>query len=392
VFAHPDDETFCAGGTLAKYVAGGADAMVVSVTRGQAGQIRDARSATRTTLGVVRERELRDACRVLGVEHVRCMDWADGTLAEVGTEELAAAVGDVLEEFRPDVVITFGYDGAYGHPDHITIGTATTEACRRLRREDEPDNAAGGLRLFHSHFAHNRLLLRDRLAAWVVEFSTRFKGTHDFVRALSVFSRETTTLGYVGDHIEVQWYPAGSYILEQGEAATAMYFVLTGEVEVSEEDQAGNVRVVGRSGAGEFLGETGVVTGEPRNAHVVAVDDVTCLVFSASSPTPFLGRGADARLTEGQPSEDGPGERLQASGAPGATTCIDVHAYVDHKIRAIAAYRSQYPIDPGMFPMSTLEEMFGREYFVRILPPPALEDDLLEVDRSGTVHRSSLTR
>jgi len=67
VFAHPDDETFCAGGTLAKYAADGAEIMVVSATRGDAGQIRDARAATRRTLGQVRERELRLACERLGV-------------------------------------------------------------------------------------------------------------------------------------------------------------------------------------------------------------------------------------------------------------------------------------------------------------------------------------
>ncbi|MGH2670056.1 MAG: PIG-L deacetylase family protein, partial [bacterium] len=49
VFAHPDDEVFCAGGTLAKYVAQGAEAMVVSATKGEAGQIRDAKAATRQT-------------------------------------------------------------------------------------------------------------------------------------------------------------------------------------------------------------------------------------------------------------------------------------------------------------------------------------------------------
>jgi LmbE family N-acetylglucosaminyl deacetylase len=55
VFAHPDDETFCAGGTLAKYVAAGWEVMVSSATRGQAGQIRDPLAATRRTLGQVRE-------------------------------------------------------------------------------------------------------------------------------------------------------------------------------------------------------------------------------------------------------------------------------------------------------------------------------------------------
>jgi LmbE family N-acetylglucosaminyl deacetylase len=61
VYAHPDDETYCTGGTIAKYVAQGAEVMVVSATRGQAGQIQDVNAATRRTLGVVREQELRRA-------------------------------------------------------------------------------------------------------------------------------------------------------------------------------------------------------------------------------------------------------------------------------------------------------------------------------------------
>ena len=129
VFAHPDDETFCAGGTLAKYVADGWEAMVVSATTGQAGQIRDARLATRRTLGRVRERELHESCRRLGVQHVRTLDYMDGTLADVDGRELAGAIAEIIRAFRPEVVITFGEDGAYGHPDHIAISVATSVAC-----------------------------------------------------------------------------------------------------------------------------------------------------------------------------------------------------------------------------------------------------------------------
>ena len=82
VFAHPDDETFCAGGTFARYANGGAEIMVVSATRGQAGQIRDASVGTRRTIAAIRERELRLACERLGVAHVRCWDHLDGALAE----------------------------------------------------------------------------------------------------------------------------------------------------------------------------------------------------------------------------------------------------------------------------------------------------------------------
>src|SRR4051812_11703839 len=82
VFAHPDDESFCAGGTFAKYAAAGPEIMVVSATRGVAGQIRAARAATRRTLGLVRERELRMACAQLGVQHVVCLNYGDGTLQD----------------------------------------------------------------------------------------------------------------------------------------------------------------------------------------------------------------------------------------------------------------------------------------------------------------------
>ena len=150
------------------------------------------------------------------------------------------------------------------------------------------------------------MLLRDRLAEWVVELSARFRGTKEFVRALSVFSRETTSLGYAGDFVNVEWFPSDSYLIEQGEAATVMYFLLSGQVEIRREGEDGLVRLIGRSGPGEFIGEEGIATGHPRNAHVVAVDDVTSLTFSATEPRPFDGRGAQAQLlrTRSLPSGD----------------------------------------------------------------------------------------
>ena len=67
--------------------------MIVSATRGEAGQIRDAASATRATLGQARERELRAACRCLGVQEVRLLDHLDGTLAGLDQEAFTEEVG-----------------------------------------------------------------------------------------------------------------------------------------------------------------------------------------------------------------------------------------------------------------------------------------------------------
>ena len=71
VFAHPDDEVFCAGGTMARAAEAGAEVTIVSATRGERGQIRDPAAATRRTLGAVREGELRAAAAELGVQHVQ---------------------------------------------------------------------------------------------------------------------------------------------------------------------------------------------------------------------------------------------------------------------------------------------------------------------------------
>nr|CAA9330043.1 MAG: hypothetical protein AVDCRST_MAG46-1366 [uncultured Nocardioidaceae bacterium] len=365
VFAHPDDETVCAGGTLAKYASAGAEVNVVSLTKGGAGQIRDASAATRATLTAVREKELEAAGIQLGIAGTRCLDHVDGTLARVDSHALTRVASELINEFDPDVVITFGPDGFSGHPDHVAVGAAVTAACYEMARTNE-------IRLFHCHLPRSRMLLSDRLAEWVVDLTTRFKGTKKFVQALSVFSRETTMLGYAADLVNVEWFPSGSYLVEQGEPSTSMYFLLSGRVEIRREADDGGVHVIDRSGPGEFIGEVGIATGQPRNAHVVAVDDVTSLTFMRDEAVVV-----DARGNETASTATG---LVPLKGQMVATVSarIDVSAFVGHKIRATAAHRSQYPIDPQMFPDSILREMFGVEYFIQVLPKRRLDTSLLD--------------
>jgi LmbE family N-acetylglucosaminyl deacetylase len=378
VFAHPDDETFCAGGTLAKYVAAGAEAMVVSATRGNAGQIRDAQLATRRTLGQVRERELQQACAQLGVQHAMCLDYGDGTLKDIDQAVLIQHVTQITREFRPDVVITFGEDGAYGHPDHIAISMATTAAFTRAGDPAMfPEQLAAGLAphsphsLYHSHFPRSRMLLMKRLVHWLVGHDQRFRGTIDFVQAMLLLAEETSMLGYSSDHFDVQWYPAGFYIIEQGEPSTTLYLILSGEAEVLGEDPDGTLHKLVHLGPGSFFGERGLAHRKPRSAHVVAVSSLTCLVFSPGEPTAFAGRGQSANLDLAMAISQG-----EAAAQSGATTCIDVGEYIEQKIAAIGSHRTQYPIDKDMFPLSMLQEMMGREYFVRVSPRPELEAEL----------------
>ncbi|MGI8700534.1 MAG: PIG-L family deacetylase [Nocardioidaceae bacterium] len=365
LFAHPDDETLCAGGTFAKYASAGAEVRVVSLTKGGAGQIRDASAATRATLTAVRANELDAAGNELGLTETRCFDYVDGELSGIDSRTLVGLAAKLLSEIQPDVVVTFAPDGFSGHPDHIAVGAAVTAACYEIR-------STTSIRLFHCRPPRSRMLLRNRLAEWVVELATRFKGTEDFVRALWVFSRESTALGYAGGLVDVEWFPSDSYLIEQGEAATTMYFLLSGHVEIRREGEDGRVRVVDRSGPGEFIGEQGIATGRPRNAHVVAVDDVTSLTFSASERLPINGSAEQAQLlvTRSLPS----GDQIDVS----VSTCIDVSDFVGHKIRATAAHRTQYPIDPSMFPDRILREMFGVEYFTQVLPERELQTSLLD--------------
>ena len=141
VFAHPDDESFGIGGTLAR---DGADAdvrvVLVCATRGEAGEISNPELASSDGLGEVREQELRCACRTLGVEGLFFLDYRDSGMAGSADNEdpralaqadFDEAVGKIVAHIRreqPDVVVTFDESGGYGHPDHIAIHHFTKAA------------------------------------------------------------------------------------------------------------------------------------------------------------------------------------------------------------------------------------------------------------------------
>lgn len=131
VFAHPDDETFRVGGTLALLARRGARVQVLTATRGQAGSRGNPPLCAPKELPAVRENELRCACSALGIPPPLLLDYQDGQLDKADPEGLAAQILQVVKETRPQVMLTFGADGLSGHPDHIAIGQAAAEAFRR---------------------------------------------------------------------------------------------------------------------------------------------------------------------------------------------------------------------------------------------------------------------
>ena len=128
IFAHPDDETFLAGGTLAKYAARGWDVRVISATYGENGQRGDYQSLGTNEFADLRRRELQAACKVLGVHPPMFLECADRALAAICWNSAAKEIARIMRRLRPDVVITFGPDGISGHPDHVALSQIVTSA------------------------------------------------------------------------------------------------------------------------------------------------------------------------------------------------------------------------------------------------------------------------
>jgi LmbE family N-acetylglucosaminyl deacetylase len=136
VYAHPDDDTFAVSGSIALHSEDpDLRFVLVLATSGDAGEIADSSLATRETLAGVREDEDRASWRTLGREPDRLefLRFGDGTLAAMDLRILIEAIGAIMTEEVPDLVVTFGPEGVTAHPDHITVGRATMEAFHEVR-------------------------------------------------------------------------------------------------------------------------------------------------------------------------------------------------------------------------------------------------------------------
>ena len=131
VFAHPDDETFRPGGTLALLAKQGVGVDMLTFTHGEAGSCGDPPLCALKELPAVRERELHCACVALGIQPPRLLDYADGHLQECDKEMMIAQILFVVNEIKPQILLSFGPDGLSGHPDHIAVGQWAGEAFRR---------------------------------------------------------------------------------------------------------------------------------------------------------------------------------------------------------------------------------------------------------------------
>src|SRR5918997_5408508 len=184
VVAHPDDDAYGVAAVVALHRSDPEFRFfLVHATDGEGGAIAEGSGATRETLGAVRREEDRRAWRTLGCSPYR-HDWLgypDGGLADVPYEELVGRIAEVLRAERPDVVAAFGPDGITGHPDHITIGRAATDAFLRFAGDGGPGFRRlvyGGIRQsVIDRWNHRRVA--NGLTAWDPNIVYHLRGVPD---------------------------------------------------------------------------------------------------------------------------------------------------------------------------------------------------------------------
>jgi len=140
ISAHPDDESGFGGGLVAKLASEGNQVTILETTRGEGGEVGVPPVGSKERLGEFREVEVRCATRALGTIDLRFLGFVDPSI-EIGQpgrpvdatmEEFSSSIRREIDQIRPDILITHGTNGEYGHPQHIFTHQAVREALRSL--------------------------------------------------------------------------------------------------------------------------------------------------------------------------------------------------------------------------------------------------------------------
>ena len=128
IFAHPDDESFSGVGTAMKYGSAGVRTVLVTATRGERGKCGDPPVCASEELPACRERELREAVRIAGLDEAHVLDYRDRELADAPPDEIGRTLVSRIRRLRPAVVATFDANGFNVHPDHVAISRFASAA------------------------------------------------------------------------------------------------------------------------------------------------------------------------------------------------------------------------------------------------------------------------
>jgi LmbE family N-acetylglucosaminyl deacetylase len=127
-FAHPDDESFSAVGTAMRYATEGVRSVIVTATRGERGKAGDPPICTAEELPACRERELREAAAIAGIDELHILQYRDRELPDAPPDEIRRSLVAQIRRHRPSVVATFDPNGFNIHPDHVAISRFTSDA------------------------------------------------------------------------------------------------------------------------------------------------------------------------------------------------------------------------------------------------------------------------
>jgi mycothiol S-conjugate amidase len=194
IFAHPDDEGQIAG-LLAKYAAKGAEVCLVSATRGELGGTSDASLLVGRTMGELREEELRCVCQVLGVQPPRFLNYQEGSFHTANPGQVIGRISETLQDFIPEIMITFGPEGVYGHRDHLAISRWVTAAFHATRQKSLSYGFEFPAKLYYTAYPRS---LFERLQDEGIEFRLEIDGAIHKVEG--VLDERITTVVDVSDY------------------------------------------------------------------------------------------------------------------------------------------------------------------------------------------------
>lgn len=138
VLAHPDDESMGAGGLILRHTRNGIATHLICATCGEAGWMGKPPGANRDDLAEIRAKELEEAAAALALSGVELWNYPDGRMQGENQQEITQRIWENVTKLRPRVVVGWGPDGGYGHPDHISVGACTDAAIEAMSEGDRP--------------------------------------------------------------------------------------------------------------------------------------------------------------------------------------------------------------------------------------------------------------